>query len=397
MMGARQNQMACEALEAIVFSGREPDAQERAAMQAHAAHCEACRALLSQQEVLRGARTMDGDMQAPESFARGWRRAVRQTPRAESPLQRAADWLRGTKRGRMTARAAAYACCAVALLGVGAQLGRTPSGSQAQSLARSAAPRYNAAVMMSEEDTAYGAAYDEAYDSGAAVGTVLMSGNTAATARKIVRTASLSLETASFDAVIEAIRGQTAQAGGLVSQCDIGGTAGSRYARMQLSVPEAALDGFLAGAQALGTVTSQSASSEDMTDQYQDNASRLESARARKQRLDELFEKAQDMEDIVTLTNAIFDVQEEIDRLTGANQRIDNRAQNATISLSISELTEEPAEGFGARLLRAGRDGLGGFVQAAQGIALWAAQALPWLAIAALAVAALVRARRRRM
>ena len=32
MMGARQNQMACEALEAIVFSGREPDAQERAAM-----------------------------------------------------------------------------------------------------------------------------------------------------------------------------------------------------------------------------------------------------------------------------------------------------------------------------------------------------------------------------
>ena len=393
MMGARQNQMACEALEAIVFSGREPDAQERAAMQAHAAHCEACRALLSQQEVLRGARTMDGDMQAPESFARGWRRAVRQTPRAESPLQRAADWLRGTKRGRMTARAAAYACCAVALLGVGAQLGRTPSGSQAQSMARGAAPRYNAAVTMVEED----ASYEGANDGGAAAGAALMSGSTAATARKIVRTASLSLETASFDAVIEAIRGQTAQAGGLVSQCDIGGTAGSRYARMQLSVPEAALDGFLAGAQALGTVTSQSASSEDMTDRYQDNASRLESARARKQRLDELFEKAQDMEDIVTLTNAIFDVQEEIDRLTGANQRIDNRAQNATISLSISELTEEPAEGFGARLLRAGRDGLGGFVQAAQGIALWAAQALPWLAIAALAVAALVRARRRRM
>ena len=181
---------------------------------------------------------------------------------------------------------------------------------------------------MVEED----AAYEGTYDGGAAVGTVLMSGNTAATARKIVRTASLSLETASFDAVIEAIRGQTAQAGGLVSQCDIGGTAGSRYARMQLSVPEAALDGFLAGAQALGTVTSQSTSTEDMTDQYQDNASRLESARARKQRLDELFEKAQDMEDIVTLTNAIFDVQEEIDRLTGANQRIDNRAQNATIS-----------------------------------------------------------------
>ncbi|MGN0995989.1 MAG: DUF4349 domain-containing protein [Candidatus Ventricola sp.] len=390
-MGARQNEMNCEALEAIVFSGREPDGQERAAMQAHAAHCEACRALLAQREVLCGARTMDEGVQAPESFARGWRRAVRQTPRAASPLRRAADWLRGTKQGRMTARAAAYACCAVALLGVGAQLGRTPAASQPQSLARSATPRYN--VMMSEES----AAYDEAYDDGAALGASLAGGSTAQAERKVVRTASLGLETAAFDAVVEAIREQTAQAGGLVTQCDIGGTEGSRYARLQLSVPAEALDGFLSGAQALGTVTYQTTGAEDMTDQYQDNAARLESAMARKRRLDELFAKAEDMEDIVTLTNAIFDVQEEIDRLTGANRRIDDRAQNARISLSVSELTEEPAEGFGARLLRAGRDGLGGFLETAQGIALWAARALPWLAVAALAVAWIVRARRRRM
>lgn len=395
MMGARQSDMNCEALEAIVFSGREPDAQERAAMQAHAAHCEACRALLAQQEVLRGARTMDEDVQTPESFARGWRRAVRQSPRAVSPLRRAADWLRGTKQGRMTARAAAYACCAVALLGVGAQLGHTQTASQPQSLARGAAPRYNAAMMMAEEDMDAGVSYGAAYDDGAALS--LAGGNTAQAERKIVRTASLGLETAAFDAAVEAIREQTAQAGGLVTQCDIGGTEGSRYARLQLNVPAQALDDFLAGAQALGTVTHQSSSSEDMTGQYQDNASRLESARARKRRLDELFEKAEDMEDIVTLTNAIFDVQEEIDRLTGANQRIDDRAQNAQISLSVSELTEEPPEGFGARLLRAGRDGLGAFLGTAQDIVLWIAQALPWLGIAALAAAAIVRARRRKM
>ena len=40
--------MRCEALEEIVFSGREITAQERRAMEEHARHCAACRALLEQ-------------------------------------------------------------------------------------------------------------------------------------------------------------------------------------------------------------------------------------------------------------------------------------------------------------------------------------------------------------
>lgn len=386
--------MRCEALEEILFSGRTPTAAEQEAMHAHAAHCEACRALLAEADVLSGARTLDEDVRVPETFARGWRRAVRSAPQRPGLLRRAADRLGGMRGGRFAVRAAAYACFAVVLLGVGAQLGRREEMYGAASLARSAAPRMYSNEIMEEAD------YDDAAPDGAYGmngGAGLADAGSASQGRKIVRTASLSLETAAFDETIGTIRSAAAQAGGLVTQCDIGGTAGGRYARLQLSVPAEALDAFLADAQGLGTVISQSTSSEDMTGQYQDNASRLESALARKRRLDALFDQAQDMEDIVTITNAIFDVQEEIDRLTGANRRIDDRAQNAQISLSVSELSEAPAEGFGARLLRAGRDGLTAFLETCASIALWAAGALPWLALAALAAAVIARAWRRRM
>lgn len=62
-----------------------------------------------------------------------------------------------------------------------------------------------------------------------------------------------------------------------------------------------------------------------MTSTYTDNASRLESARAKKRQLDALYEKAENAKDIITLTDAIFDVQEEIewleDRTAGSTIR----------------------------------------------------------------------------
>ena len=51
--------MRCEELEAIVFSGREITAEERAEMEAHAETCEACRALMDNADALRGMQRID--------------------------------------------------------------------------------------------------------------------------------------------------------------------------------------------------------------------------------------------------------------------------------------------------------------------------------------------------
>ena len=64
--------MRCEELEAIIFSGREITAEERAEMEAHAETCEACRALMDNADALRGMQRIDEDVTPPESFTRSF-------------------------------------------------------------------------------------------------------------------------------------------------------------------------------------------------------------------------------------------------------------------------------------------------------------------------------------
>ena len=387
----KDNKMRCEALEEIVFSGREATAQERRTMEEHARHCAACRALLAQEDVLRGARALDEDVEVPVQFSQRWRRAVRLTPQRESLTRRIAGLFDGHPRGKMAARLAAYACCAAVLVGVGAGLGGREQNMPAVYSVQSRMSANSAALDSFEED----AAYEMAGGTGLAANK-LSADSGAQEERKILRTAQLDARTARFDEALAALQEQTAALGGSVTSCDVWGEAGTaRSAALELSIPEGGLDGFLAGAGELGTVTRSQSRAQDVTAAYRDNASRLESARAQKQRLDELYAKAEDMEDIVTLTDAIFSVQQEIDALEGRNRSIDARAANAQVTVS---LTEEPEEAepipFARELAQRVEEGfaaLGGFLSS---LAMALAWALPWLGVAAAAALVVMLIRR---
>ena len=149
---------------------------------------------------------------------------------------------------------------------------------------------------------------------------------------------------------------------------------------------------FAAGAGEWGEVTREQTSAVDMTDTYTDNASRLESARAKKRQLDALYEKAETMEDIITLTDAIFDVQEEIEWLEGQNRRIDNQASMATLYVTINEKSSAVSakQPFFTRLGRQLADGWENFGEFVSNAVLGLTYALPWAAVAA-AVIALAR------
>ena len=119
--------MRCEELEAIIFSGREITAEERAEMEAHAETCEACRALMDNADALRGMQRIDEDVTPPESFTRGWRMAIRQTPRVIS----ISDWMR-----RKGVRVIGYAACAALVFAAGTGVGRL--GGNEKNVARTA-------------------------------------------------------------------------------------------------------------------------------------------------------------------------------------------------------------------------------------------------------------------
>ena len=366
--------MRCEELEAIVFSGREISAEEREEMEAHAQTCEACRALLDHADVLSGMQHIDEDVTAPESFKTGWRSAIRQTPRVIS----IGDWMR-----RKGARVVGYAACAALVFAAGTGVGRL--GGNEKNEARTA------------YDYDYGA-YDtyEAYPQEDAVALyensapALGARSAAEDEKKIVRNAWLTLKTERFDEAVSALCEQIEQAGGVVESRDISGAKNaSRSANLTLRVPSDMLDDVLAGAGEWGEVTREQTSAVDMTDTYTDNASRLESARAKKNRLDALYEQAESMEDIITLTNAIFDVQAEIESLEGQNRRIDDEVSFATLYVTINEKSSAVSakQPFFTRLGRQLADGWENFGEFVSNAVLGLTYALPWVAAAAVVIA----------
>lgn len=375
--------MRCEELEAIVFSGREITAEERAEMEAHAKTCEACRALMDNADELRGMQHIDEDVTAPESFKTGWRSAIRQTPRVIS----IGDWMR-----RKGARVVGYAACAALVFAAGAGMGRLSGEDTAAQTAYDydygaydtyeAYPQEDAVALYENSAPALGAR--SAAEKGAA------NDSTAEDEKKIVRNAWLTLKTERFDEAVSALCEQIEQAGGVVESRDISGAKNaSRSANLTLRVPSDMLDGVLSGAGEWGEVTREQTSAVDMTSTYTDNASRLESARAKKRQLDALYEKAENMEDIITLTDAIFDVQEEIEWLEGQNRRIDNQASMATLYVTINEKSSAVSakQPFFTRLGRQLADGWENFGEFVSNAVLGLTYTLPWVAAAAVVIA----------
>lgn len=375
--------MRCEELEAIVFSGREISAEEHEEMEAHAQTCEACRALLDHADVLSGMQHIDEDVTAPESFKTGWRSAIRQTPRVIS----IGDWMR-----RKGARVVGYAACAALVFAAGTGVGRL--GGNEKNEARTAYDydygAYDTYEAYPQEDAV--ALYE---NSAPALGArSAANDSTAEDEKKIVRNAWLNLRTDRFDETVQTLCDQIEQAGGVVESRDISGAKNaSRSANLTLRVPSDMLDGVLSGAGEWGEVTHEQTSAVDMTDTYTDNASRLESARAKKNRLDALYEQAESMEDIITLTNAIFDVQAEIESLEGQNSRIDDEVSFATLYVSVSEKSSAVSakQPFFTRLGRQLADGWENFGEFVSNAVLGLTYALPWVAAAAVG-AVMVRA-----
>ena len=373
--------MKCEELEAIVFSGKEPTKEQRMQMQEHAKSCEACRALLNSAELLGGMREIDDDVELPESFTAGWRQAVRAQSR--QPIRFEEQVKKRRARPAIT-RILSYAACAAVVLASGIGLGRlsgggVPSTSEYQS-------------------------YDDMMDSGVGMRSMAsgVSKNTQQD-KKIVRRAWLSFKTDAFDAAVDTLRSRVADMGGSIENCEISSSArdASRSASLTLRVPGEKLDELIEGMGELGEITREQTTAVDMTETYTDNASRLESARAKKQQLDALYAKAENMEDIITLTNALFDVQEEIDALEGQNRQIDHDVNLATLVVSISEKSSAVSakQPFLTRLGKEFSEGLEHFGEFVSDSVLALTYALPWLALLAVVIAvvkAVVRKKRRK-
>lgn len=191
---------------------------------------------------------------------------------------------------------------------------------------------------------------------------------------KLILNADLSLETQDFEKSAADIEKMTAEAGGYIESSGTYGDTGSRSANYTLRVPQEKFEQFYAQLGENMHVVSRSRSSEDVTEQYTDIETRLATLQTKHERLLSLLEKADKMEDIIALENALADCEYEINSLTGSKRRYDDLVGFSTFYINLREVQTLTATadgiGFGAQLTQAAKTGARGLADVVRGTIL---------------------------
>ena len=202
---------------------------------------------------------------------------------------------------------------------------------------------------------------------------------------KMIYRANLELETTEYEKAREDIAALTNQLGGYMQdQNSSNYSAGYRSSSYTIRVPAEQFETFLHQIGGLCNVRWQSQSAEDVSEAYYDMESRLETAKIKLDRLQELLARAENMEDIITIESAISDVEYQIESLSGELRHYDALIGYSTIYVTLNEVykvTEQETAPltFGQRIARAFNDGLRDFEYALEDFAEWLAYS--WLGI----------------
>ena len=216
--------------------------------------------------------------------------------------------------------------------------------------------------------------------------------------RKIIRHASMELETREFDSAVRQIESLVAEAGGYIESSsqegyslEYQGDYRERYASIQARIPSEKLDGVMASVGGLCNVLNQSESMDDITDSYYDAQARLDSLEIQEERLLELLSQATSLEDMITLESALSEVRYQIESLTASLRRMDSQVTYSYLDISLREVVEyraiqEKPQNFGEQMAAAFGRGIDGMVAGLQSFALFVAEAGPSLVLLALVI-----------
>ena len=169
---------------------------------------------------------------------------------------------------------------------------------------------------------------------------------------KLIRRASLTVQTTQFDEATAALAALVEKLGGYFEQSEIysgnyNSTAANRSGQYIIRVPAEKYDEFMAQVDGVGHLTRRNETTEDIGERYYDTQSRLETQQTKRERLNELLKKASTMEDIITLESALADVEYQIEQLTGQLRRYDGLVGFATFTVSLDEvvrIVDKPGE-----------------------------------------------------
>ena len=166
---------------------------------------------------------------------------------------------------------------------------------------------------------------------------------------KIIYSADATVETTEFDKTLEELAALIKEYGGWVQSSSINGanyysiSRGSSYNRSAdytIRIPSDKFQTVMGSLSTLGNIPYSYTYTENVSAQYYDVQSRLTAYKTQETRLLEMMEKAQTVEDTITIEEKLTELQYKIDSLQSSLNNWDRQVNYSTISLNVQEVGE---------------------------------------------------------
>lgn len=164
--------------------------------------------------------------------------------------------------------------------------------------------------------------------------------------RKLIKNVSLSLETEDFDTMKSSMEESISSFGGYIEYSSFDAPQGTyrlRYYSITARIPAENLDEFVTVAGNLGTLTNKSENVQDVTLDYVDKTAYKESLQVEYDRVTELLEQADDLDQILALESKLSQLRYEINSYESQLRTYDNLISYSTVNIYISEVEYETA------------------------------------------------------
>ena len=161
--------------------------------------------------------------------------------------------------------------------------------------------------------------------------------------RLLIRTVSMSAETKEIAKVKADVESQIRELGGYIENSSMSGTGKDRDLRTiyyTIRVPADKIDTLIATVGNSCTVLSSSENATDVTLEYVDTKSRVDSLRVEYEQLMKLLGEAKDLDNIIILQNRLTEVRYQIESCESRIRVLENQVQYATLNLQLSEVLE---------------------------------------------------------
>ena len=254
------------------------------------------------------------------------------------------------------------------------------------------------------------AAMDEGYSglaptAAAARGEETASEAPEASPEKIIYSSDVTVETTAFDESLSKLDALIKQVGGWVESSSVNGAnyynksrgyQSTRSASYTLRIPSDHFDSLMNSLSELGNVPYTHTYTENVTAQYYDVEAHLTAYKTQEARLLEMMEKAETVEDIVTLEDRLTELRYRIESLQSTLNNWDRRVSYSTVYLEIQEVREYTPEtethiSYGRELWLALLDGIRGLGDFFGDLLIFLVGALPALLILGLIVFVIVK------